>query len=238
MKKIYLFLIPLVLASASAKASNKTYDNDFIVKSYTDIKNYINKKNETRKYKGLEGLYLNFGYAMAYTGSSDNIFVSGGDLSGVTTGGDYATSKNFRDASNRYDNFYVGLMYAININNYIIAPEINKYIVYSGTSMGNYSNYKINFGLDLSDNSTLLFGFGLSRSKQILTDGYNISNEYDWHFLFEPAFIYRFNEKYAVNLSVKLERDYNYEATNKLTSSPLKIQYDMTTYNIGFMYKF
>ena len=237
MKKIYLFLIPLVLANASAKASNKTYNNDFIVKSYTDIKDYINKKNETRKYKGLEGLYLNFGYAMAYTGDTQTI-TANNQLPLDKEEDDIARARNYRSLDDRYDNFYLGLMYAININNYIIAPEINKYIVYSGKSMGNYSNYKINLGFDLSDKSTLLFGFGFNRSKEIYYNSATISNKYKWHFLFEPAFIYRFNEKYAVNLSVKVETDYGLDNVQDRYNDDVIINYDMTTYNIGFMYKF
>ena len=227
MKKIYLFLIPLVLANASAKASNKTYNNDFIVKTYTDVKDYIKQKNETRKYKGLEGLYINFGYSASNTGYANGKILE-----------DPTYSKNYRDVSSRYDNFYLGLMYALNINNYVIAPEVNKYINYSGQTMGNYSNYKVNFGLDLSDNSTLLFGFGLSRSKQIVEDSLRIAEDYKWHFLFEPAFIYRFNEKYAINLSVRIETDYTYNTYDSSFLDDVKIDYDMTTYSFGFMYKF
>lgn len=237
MKKIYLFLIPLVLANASAKASNKTYNNDFIVKSYTNIKDYINKKNETRKYKGLEGLYLNFGYAVSNTGYPYDSSSNSDIITGLPSGS-MAHARNYREINTRYDNFYFGLMYALNINNYIIAPEINKYLDYSSQAVGNYSNYKINFGLDLSDNSTILFGFGLSRSKQILAESLATAEKYRWNFLFEPSFIYRFNEKYAVNLSVRIETNYVYEGYDINNNNRLKIDYDMTTYNIGFMYRF
>ena len=235
MKKI-LTICFLALTIVGAKASERNYSNDLAIRTYTNIKNYFEHLRNTRKYDGLEGLYFNFGYDATQANYSSDILTP--PILSNIPGADYNYPRNRRETGSRYDNFYIGVMYAININNYIIAPEFNKYVNYSSGLNGNYINYKINVGLDLSDKSTFLLGFGINRSKAMLDDSYGaLISDYAWHAVFEPTYIYRFNDNYAAKFSIKLERGYNFEYTNN-SGDNAEVKYDTTSYSIGFMYRF
>lgn len=243
MKKFCLFIISLVFATANAKATEKSYvkstdrnyENDLFVRTYTDLKNYFAKTRETRKYNGLEGWNLSIGYTATNANYSENKFaVQGGELPGT----DYITyAANMRETDYRLDNFYIGLLYAININNYIIAPEVNKYLGYSAGAFDDYTNFKINFGLDLTNKSTLLIGIGANRSKTMLLKSNSIGDDFDYHFLIEPTYIYRFNANYSLRLSLKVETGYEYDFVNSANRFQ-PVRYDMTSFSVGFMYRF
>lgn len=232
-------LILFTFISLNVIAEERNRENDLITDIYYNVSDYINKKNENRRFKkALEGFYINFNYSRSYYGeNSDNRFADNTGIDGVS---------NNLTISNRngpvFDNFYYSIMYAININNYIIAPEIGKYVSYgSKKELGYYTNYKINFGVDVSDNSSVLLGVGLNRSKTQAIEGMFLF-DYGWHFLIEPSYIYRFNEKYSFRASVRF--DTSYEKTFEYKSSftgqmdRSSVKYNITTFSIGFMYKF
>ena len=137
-------------------------------------------------------------------------------------------AQSWRDGE-YFEDFYFDIMYSLDFNGILIAPEIKQYIGYSDKTFGNMTGLYINIGTEVGDNFIFLLGIGNVRSKETMNGGKFMNNSYNWNFSFEPKIMYKITDNVLLNASIRLDR--NIKVPEKY------IKYDRTITSLGVTIK-